>query len=688
MIRGRRKISVKRDPVEQQKPEGLPPRPRRKPRSRRFSHIACRIGLLLIGLIVVLSILPAIPPFKGELLSFFNRRISSSLACNADIGAITFDIWNGIVLKKTVLSDPDIRSELIQVERIAAKVNLISFLNGHFELRSIKIEGFTGELHKKNQGLFLGPIDIGGMMRTTNENRKKMTGPARPLVRTIELERCAVSFADSAIKIIAAGTILSARLKWIQSDSLSFIIITGTGKISSPVWRGGVNTIDVHGNVGPTSLQFSKAEVRGDSIQLLLNGTIPFSTDKTWNLTVNVEVFTAGFAQLYTNVPSLKPVGTIKAKGVMNGTFQRPVLDLTLTGYGLQSGLVKTDSILMKARYSNSLLRGQARLWSPIGTVDASARVKVEHLFSSPAVGTYTLTASAEKVNLQQFISPSMMRNYRPAFLADVVLYAAGSGLRQLPDTLSADIRRLTNTTEAKQGKLMLRMAQNKWNLIAKMEPDYEAKGKGWVTNRGAIDGSFHVQADSIDRIVRILSNETVRGSIIADARMSGTLRNPAISATIQSGSLFWRDIQITRLWGRFALRNRVLFIDTSSISANGSITKALQGRIPGEFSGKVWAKAGVSGRFDSLIIAGDIQTGPCSYGRYRADTIYTHFRYVNQSVRWQSLTIKRGKSEISSDGKASWANRIVSVNTDSKLSLDNQSAGSISGKLGSFHIR
>jgi autotransporter translocation and assembly factor TamB len=648
---------------------------------RRWLRVVCNFGIILIGVSVLLAVLPSIPPFKGIILSFVDRRISSMLSCKANIGAITLDIWNGVVSRNIDLSDSKIQNEPLHVKRIAIKINIMALLRGRFELHSIEFSGFRGEFKKTDRGLFLGPIDIGRMTETSPVNKRETAYPSHPWVRTIGAERCTVSYIDSVAELAVSGRIISARVEFIRTDSMSFIVRADAGKISSPRWKGGVRSIDVQGTIGSEYVQFSKAEVLGDSILLQLNGTIPFSTEKAWCLTAKVEAFIDGFAQFSKNVSLLKPVGKVKAKAVMTGTFKRPILDLSLTGYGLRTKFVKTDSIFLKTHYSDDRLIGQARLWSPTGTADASVRVKVAHLFSSPAVGSYTLTASAQNVNMRHLITASQKRDYQPAFLANAGLFAAGSGLQRLPDTLSAEIRKLTDTTEANPINITLRMAANKWDLTATMKPDCEVKGKGLYTNRGAIDGSFHIQADSIDRIVSIFTTETVRGSMTADARMSGTLGNPAISVTVQSSHLLWRDIQISRLWGRFALRDRVLFIDSSSISANGSITKSLRGLVPGEFSGEVWAKAGVSGRFDSLSIGGDLQTGPCSYGRYRADTVFAHFRYVDQSLRWRSLTIKRGKTEISSDGNVSWANRIVTVHAESKWSLDKKSAGSFSAE-------
>ena len=495
----------------------------------------------------------------------------------------------------------------------------------------------------------------------------------------ISAERCTVSYIDSMTKITAFEIIPSFRLDFIYADSMSFVMQAGAGHFSSPVWSGAVRSNDVHGAIGLKSILFNKAEVRGDSAMLWVSGTIPFSMEKTWDLTVNAQAFVAGFPQVYKIVPQLKRIGTLKAQGVMTGSIVRPVLNVTLSGYGLQAGPVAADSLLLQMQYSSDLLRGKARLWSPSGTADASVRANVSRLFLSPSVGKYTITSSTENVDIRNFIPALPRRLRQPVFLADAGLYAAGSGFQNLPDTVWANIREVTGPTAASPANVTIRVAHNRWDLTAAMKPDFDMRGNGRYTDRGAINGSFHVQADTVKRIASIFYKETIRGSITADALLSGTLRNPSVVATVQSGHLDWRNVLVSKLWGRFTLRNARIFIDSSYITANGSLANALQGLLPGEFNGNAWVQAGASGRIDSLRIDGEIHLGQCSYGRYHTDTVSAHGWYAGQSLRWQSLVVKRGTSAMQSDGEVSWVSGSESLNADCKFTLDKHSAGTLS---------
>ncbi|MBN1128028.1 MAG: translocation/assembly module TamB domain-containing protein [Chitinispirillaceae bacterium] len=503
---------------------------------RRLLYVGGIILIIIVALTAFLAVLPGVPPFRQYIISIVNRKASALLSCTVTIGAVSIDLRKGLVAKNIVLSGPHHRGVPLSAERVAARIDIASLLRGRFELHSIIIAGLSGELLKTQKGLFAGPVDIGRMTAPVPENPKKTVIKPTPRVRMVYAERCTVSYIDTVTKIAVKENIASVTLEFIRADSMSFVMQAGAGHFSSPVWSGAVRSADVQGSVGPASLLFSKAEVRGDSVTLSLSGTIPLSMEKPWDLTANAEAFVAGLSCVYKNAASLKPVGKFKAQGAMTGTMARPVLKVAFTGYGLQAGHLFSDTLFLQANYSDGRLRGKARVWSPMGTADASFRADISRLFSSPVVGSYAIAASAGKVDLCHFISVQPRWRHRPVFLADAGFYAAGSGLRRLPGTLSADIRGLTGLTAAGPVNVTVRLAKNRWDLTAAKKPDFEVSGNGRYFDGGAINGSFHVQADSITRIVSIFSKENVSGSITADALISGTFRKPAVSATVQAG--------------------------------------------------------------------------------------------------------------------------------------------------------
>jgi hypothetical protein len=653
-------------------PKRVPQRPRWRQKGLRLLFIG---GIILVALTAICAVLPSIPPFQHFIVSLVNNKTSSLLLCNVTIGTIAIDLRKGLVAKNVVLSDWHDRRTPLRADLAAAQIDFPALLMGRFELRSIKIEGLSGELFNFRQGLFAGPVDIGRIAALI----PAVSPRTRSLVRMISAERCMVSYVDSITKITTSENIPSFRLDFIYADSMSFVMQAGAGHFSSPVWSGAVRSNDVQGAIGPKSLLFSKAEVRGDSAMLSFSGTIPFSMEKAWDLTAHAEAIVAGFPIAYKNFSPLKPVGKLTSQGSMTGSIVRPVLAVTLAGYGLRAGPVSADSLFLQAHYSNDLLRGKARLWSPAGTAEGSVRAIVSRLFLSPAFGKYTIASSAGNVDIRNLLSALPRWRHQPVFLADAGLYAAGSGLRNLPDTLWADIREVSGPIAASPANVTVRAAQNRWDLTAVMKPDFEMRGNGRYTAHGAINGSFHVQADTVKRIASIFYKEPVRGSITADALLSGTLRNPAVTATLQSTHLEWRYVMVSKLWGRFTLRKAQLFIDSSYVTANGSIANALQGLVPGEWNGKAWVQAGASGRLDSLRIDGDILLGQCSYGRYHADTVSAHCWFAGQGLRWQSLAVKRGTSAMTSDGRVSWARGSESLNADCKFTLDKRSAGTLS---------
>ncbi len=548
-------------------------------------------------------------------------------------------------------------------------------------MRSIKIDGFSGELLNVNKGLFAGPVDIGRIAALI-----PVAPPKSPsIVRMISAVRCTVSYVDTVAKIMTREIVPWFRLEFVYADSMSFVMHGGAGRFSSLVWSGSVRSNDVKGAIGPASLLLDRGEVHGDSAMLTVNGTIPFSMEKAWNLEANAEAFVAGFPGIYGPIPGLKPVGKFKAYGAMTGTIVHPVLAVTATGYGLHAGAVVADSLFLQTNYGDELLRATARLWSQTGTADAAVSAEVDSLFLSPSIGRYTIVSSAHNVDMRHFVTALPHRLQRARLLASDKLFAAGSGLRRLPDTMSANVLISMGPTAVSPVTVAAHLAHKKWNLTATMKQDFELNGNGRYTDSGAIDGSFHVQADTIARIASVFSKESVRGSFTADALLNGTLKMPVISAFVQSAHLEWRDILVSKLWGRFTLGNNRVSVDSSFVSANGPIASALQGFVPGKFDGNALLQAGASGPLDSLRVDGDIRIGRCAYGPYRADTVSAHCTYADKGLEWQSLLVKLGTSALESGGAVSWAGRAVSVNTDGKVTLNNKAAGTFSAQARFF---
>ena len=281
----------------------------------------------------MLAALPGIQPFKGHLLFYVNKQASSLLSCGVTTGSITIDLLQRRIVAGTiVLTDPHGVTKPLCAERVVAQITISAMLKGRFELRSITITGLSGDLVQTKRGLSAGPVDITRLSARLHTTTSKPMVQSNPMVREIIAERCRVSYWESESKIKASETIQSVRLDFIRADSFSYTMQSGAGQFSSPVWSGKISSFDVNGYVGPGSILFNNAEIRGDSILLSVNGTIPFSMKKTWDLTANAEAFVAGFSHVYKRFPSLYSTGKIKVIGTMSGTIANPVLKLTATG--------------------------------------------------------------------------------------------------------------------------------------------------------------------------------------------------------------------------------------------------------------------------------------------------------------------------------------------------------------------
>jgi autotransporter translocation and assembly factor TamB len=617
-------------------------------------------------------VLSKIPPVQRFAISVVNKKTSELLKCNVTVGTIAVDFRKGLVVKKIVLTDPRHERATLRADRAETSIDLPSVFKFRFKLRSISVEGLSGELLNVRRGFLAGPLDIGRIV--------SLFPPALPhsqsFVNAIGGERCTVSYVDSFAKISTREIVNSFRLSFIYADSLTFVLNGGTGIFASPVWSGSVVSNNVKGIIGPTSLEFGSAEVHGDSATVSLQGSIPFALKGEWDLTAATEAYVAGFPIVYKSIRGLNPVGKLSARGSMTGTSERPILDLTVTGHGLRLGQAPADSLLLRAHYAEELFAGNGWVRSAKGLATASVRVNVYRLFSSPSVGKYAIASSVKNVDIGSIFAKSHQPRHAAIFLTTATIFGAGSGLRRLPDTMAADVQVRASALPKTPIVFTARLARNTWDIAANMETDFEIKGNGQYSDSGSINGSLHVRIDSIAPIVSIFSREALRGSIAVDADLNGSLQRPIVSALIYTTHLNWRDIAISKLWTRISVKNNSLFIDTLSTIANGPIASAMQGFVSVKVAGNAWVQAHARGRLDSLDVDAEMHVGKCSYNQYHADSLSTQVHFVKNTVEWKSLYAKLNTSDVASNGSVSWEKRVVSLTTDCNLTRDKRPAG------------
>ncbi|MCU0608549.1 MAG: translocation/assembly module TamB [Chitinispirillaceae bacterium] len=556
----------------------------------RLTVIAGIIGVTALAGIVI-TILPGIPPFNRPLLSFIENKTSTLLLCDVSIGAVTLDLRRGLVVTSVVLSD-SLHTPL-RAEQLSARINLAALLKRRFEISELYVRGLSGKILSAPGSVFVGPVDL---TRLITPDPVKKPVKSEPMIRVISAERITVSYVDSTAKMSAAETISRIRLEFMGEDLMTFMLNGGAGNFSSPEYISTVRSLDLEGTLGPGWVLVTRADLQGDSLSLAVSGTIPFSNEKPWDLTADartsVATLIANVPSVNRNAPQIKPVGKIGAHAEMSGSILRPVLKAAVAAEKIQYDNVAADSLSMLAEYSGDHLRGRMRVWSRWGSADASVRTIIGRLFSKPVFGEYSITASVEKVNFSDFLPLSQRK--LPAISANAVVYAGGSGVL-LPDTLSA----VVSIPKGLPGPVSLtaQMTRKTWQLSAGMNPDVKVSGNGTYTTDGAVTGTIAVQMDTLTRIASLFSKDTVRGSVIANALVSGTLQKPAVSAIVQ------------------------------------------------------------------------INQG--SFGTFNTDSVSGHFRYADQNLEWQSLTVNRGTTGIRSHGAVSWSSHSGSTAAASLFTLD-----------------
>jgi len=539
-----------------------------------------RVCLCSIAFATLILIFLFIPPFNRPFLSFANHKVSSILLCKADIGTIFIDIQKGMIAKNIVLSDTLLRYTPLYIQQISVQVDLKALAKGRLKLRSVKIAGVNGKLFNTKRGLFAGPVDIGKITAPDPKLAGKHVDTSEPVVKKIYAERCTVLYVDSAAQIYAKENISFATVEIFRVDSLPFVLQAGGGYFLSTVWHGSVRTLDAQGTVSSSSLQFKKAEIRGDSVLLSLVGIIPFNAHKVIDVAANAEAFVAGFSQVYKNVKSLKPIGKIKVGGRISGSMEYPVINAIVNGYGLQAEKVYADSLLLRAEYSSGILRSKVNVLSRSESANVSVVAAISNLFSVPVVKRYTVELAIKQIDLKKhfpFLAKS--KNIQTG-RANGTFYAAVYGTVSQPDSVFANVNVYEKDNTTSPLNMIARLTKSRWNLIAAISPYFNVTGDGLYDGTKEINGLIHIKADSAGRIISLLTNDSVAGSISADAIVSGSLKKPVVSVNVNIGKSKYRNYSVDTISTHCSYDNKQLQWQslyakhgTSAIKSNGMVS-------------------------------------------------------------------------------------------------------------------
>ena len=311
---------------------------------------------------------------------------------------------------------------------------------------------------------------------------------------------------------------------------------------------------------------------------LSASGTIPFSTEKSWDLNASTTVYVSGFSFAYAKNSPVLPIGKISATAKMNGSIDHPVLNIDVAGNGLSTGAITADTMILHGDYSDNRLNSTLLITLHTGVVKALLKADVNDLFSAPVVGKYTIGGTVRHLDIKRLLQSSY-RDDLSLNVSDGRFMAEGFGLQRLPDSLSANLRAHIGGSVEKSLNAAAALNRNQWTFSVVSVPDIDLQGSGRYSDSGAISGLIKLRVDRLSEITAFVTKEPVLGAFSAEAHINGTIKNPGVSVAVGGGALSYKEYQVDTLYGNLNYSDKKfdwksLFVkrEKSIVESNGSV--------------------------------------------------------------------------------------------------------------------
>jgi|WetSurMetagenome_2_1015567.scaffolds.fasta_scaffold00871_6 hypothetical protein len=625
----------------------------------------------LCTLLLVLSIVSRLAPVQAFLKSEIEKSAAGTLSCTVSIGAVSADFFNAVTARSVKISGLPPDTESVFIRRLSIRINPLALAKGTVDVRLAALSGAKAHILRKRDGVFVGPIDLGKLARQRNAGLSFA-------VRGITARQCTLSYTDAPVRLGVGPAEVSAFAKFARRDSLVISCSAVGGRLFSPWWNGGMQTLNAVFSASPSGLSFVKGVVKLDSASLAVAGNIPFDTAHEWSLSTKVE----------TSVLSIVPArpfvgksagGRVGARATMNGTSSDPKISLDVSCGAMRMQSWSVDSAKVGASYIRGHLAADGSLYSPLGRSRITLSSDLRSLFSSPELGRYRLRLTARIDDLPGLMNHFWSTGAIPFSHGTVEALCAGNGLQSMPDRIALKIAAAGKSIPAESMTAAVGLAMGKWNVSAKAGKSVAAEGSGVLNKRGKIAGKIRVNIPDLGPFAFLSGDSAAYGHIDAVVGLAGTLKRPDVSATLSDGDVMWHGIHAHNLFAKVSLEHGKLRIDTSSAAlAVGSLGRTLPYFGVEGVSGRICASVHARGKPDSL--AADIAAGLAglSYEGYAVDTAALRCTVAGNSIRAPFFFLQRKSSGLTGEGNASWQGKTVDAAARLNLTSGGRESGTV----------
>jgi hypothetical protein len=634
-------------------------------------RIGAAVLLLSAFVLTVAWLVLMFPATQRRIISFAEKQVDRILAGDCTIGSLSTNFISHVEIKNIALHDAGGHGDSIVIDRVRARFSPLSLLQKKIDIREAVIDTLEAFLTVSPDGQLMipalpDPAFIASLGMNPVENEVEEPSEWVVYIGKARAMHVNATYSDSSLQFVGKVIDAHAAAEIYNYDSMHLHLAVPDGSYESPWWNGTVDTIGSSAILTLKGMVFDDIFFKGSSTSIRGSGRIPFSVSGYWDLSAEIESDLAPIQAVYGNIPTLTSDGHVKGVASWKGTLDQPVLDFRASGSGWKTTAFSIPTLFTEASYDgDSSISMRGILVTDIGQLVCSSTVSMPALFSKPVVNDYRITAYLDNVDLMKTGIPDSLQRYIPWRSGKGSIFANGSGVKYLPDTLDADVILYSKDSTVKDMTIGAALHGSRWTLNGSWDKSI-VSGKGTVDRSGTLTGTYNCTIGNVVGISSLVIKERIDGLIQVQGTLQGTLSDPRLSTQIISDTLSWRSIIVDSLFTRVDISKASTILKPSFVSLKARVDSVASWFGIDSLKGSIMLDAMVSGPVTAPDIKAMLTGTDIAYSRWTADSIDALVDvYKLDSIVVRNASAIKESARLHGAGNVSIGSRHIDVKID-----------------------
>jgi len=587
------------------------------------------IILTLIGLYFCLLLLVHLPPVQAYLLNSIEKQANKTIRGTLSIKSYLTNLLNTIDLYSVKIKAPVPNQDSVSIDRLQISFAILPLLKRKISLPIIRAYGGNFYVIRNKSGT----VKIPGL--PLKKPREKNNQKWQLQIGIICMNNVDMKLYDMQLGTITANNINGcARYDSLKTELTSEILNIFSSRLNVNFDKSYLNA-EIHDSI----LHISNFTLKGNQANLSLYGQAPLNSIHLFNLHGDL---TADLALLTSNlIPRKYQIdGIIHSHFEIRGNLSSPDIKADLNSSSLLYRDISIDSLYLHAHLNRKdTLIINSNLYNQYASVNMRLSAILENIFHSPQLREYKFEAHGEKINMELIADYFNLKNPRIAGVATVSLKGSGNNLKELPKEAFLEV------TASEKGLLnidtlwtVLSINNNTWSLQSLIGDNNRFYGQGKVRLYDVMEGAIKGTIKNPAPLSSYYLKYPMKGTLLIDVSFFNLFKDPRLTLSVLSDSLFWRGFTLYDLKSSFTYANKWI-IDSLLSVITADIQKVI---IPAEvknLNGNLHANLQAHGSILNPVISSSIQIIEPGYQNWMTDSLSASLYYSNNRLRIDTLS-------------------------------------------------